>query len=294
MPERSVFDGLVAELSAGERSDLLERLRAAVPVSAEPLFSPEYLRDHREPHLSKLSELGLVKRVVLFIRRFFSGKSYEELLESDELNELARKVELRYSGLVDYKRGLLLEGFLEQLKRLRDAARFFYDLLDRSVEKDKGAFFAFLGTIELPDTSARLLAETDPFDYAARNPDAPEADIRPALLAAYDDIILSIPEDRRRAMYYDLRSLLFLKRLSGFLFERLFAAFKPGGSPSGGLSASFAETRELLSELGDILYSLASPPSTELMEALFVFVEREELSKPSSDMEGLVGKDIAK
>ncbi|HOX48493.1 MAG TPA: DUF5312 family protein [Spirochaetales bacterium] len=294
MPERTVFDGLVSELSSSERRELLQRIAAAAKVSQEPLFNAEALPSPSSPAVSRLSELGLVKRLVLFFRRLFSGKSLEELLEADELKEIAHRVDIRAPGLVDYRRGILLEGFLEELKRLRDAARFFYGVLDRSVERDKGAFFAFLGTIELPETNARLLSETDPFAFAESHPEVPEDEIRSALLGAYDEVILSIPEDRRRAMYYDLRSLLFLKRLSGFLFERLVAAWRPGASPSGGPAASFAEARGLLAELGDILYSLASPPSLELMEALFVFAERDELGRPRGDVETLVSADLAK
>ncbi len=294
MAERSVFDSLVAELSVAERRELLERIRSGARVSLEPLYGAESIPPP-ERRAARVAELGFLRRVLLFFRRLFSGKSLEDLLAADELKAIAHRVESRAPGLVDYRRGLLLVGFLEELKRLRDAARFFYEVLDRSVEKDKGAFFAFLGQIELPEANRRLLEETDPAVYAAAHPELRDENLRSELFELFESIIQSIPEERKRAMYHDVRSLLFLKRLSGFLFERFIQAFRPGLSPSGGSAASFAETRELLADLGDIVYSLAVPPSAELLEALFVFAERDELARrPAEEAEALISGDLAK
>lgn len=294
MAEQSVFDALVATLSVGERRDLLERIRRSAPVSTEPLFTDEALPEGPKIDLrTKSEQLGFFTRLVLFLRRLFSGRSIEELLVSDELRTIARTVEVRFPGLLDYKRSLLLEGLFEQLRGLRDSARFFSEVLATSFDKDKGAFLAFLVSIEIPELHARLLEETDPVSWAEKNSGASETEVRSAVLGSYEDILQSLSEDKRRTMYQDLRSLFFLRRLGGFLFERLLSAFKPGQSASGGAAATFAESRDLLLQLGDILLSLSSPPSVELMEALFVFSAGEELGKPEYDAEASLGAKLA-
>jgi hypothetical protein len=162
-------------------------------------------------------------------------------------------------------------------------------VLARSVEKDKGAFIAFLASIEIPEIHARLLAETDPFERTSSH--STSAEIRATILESWEDILLSLTEDKRRAMYGDLRSLVFLKRLSGFLFDRLLGLFRP--LPDGAPAAAFQDARELLLELGDLLVSVSDPPSSELLEALFVMAAREEWGDPAYDPEAALGKDLA-
>jgi len=293
-----LFDGLVAELSDEERGFLLERIKSSMPVSPEPLFPAQGAQDGSVAASARIEELGLILRLVLFLRGLFSGKSKEEILREDELKEIGRKVELHYPGLIDRRRGLILGPVAEAMRGLRDSSRFFYDALDRSVERDKGAFYAFLASLELPDTHERLLSEADPATIAAvmteARGDFQELDVRSAVMAAYDAIFTDLSEKGRRAMYQDLRSVLFLKRLSGFLFDRLIGTFREGAGSAMQGGASFFDARELLLDLGDILFSMSEPPSTALMEAIFFFADREELGKKGSDAAAVLGADMAK
>ena len=185
-----------------------------------------------------------------------------------------------------------------ELRELRDAARFFYDALDRSIERDRPTFLAFLGSIELPETHERLISETEPATIAASQLElrgnVEDSAVRNAALTAYEGIISELPDRGRRLMYQDLRSVLFLKRLSGFLFDRLIGAFKENVSSASNLAAPFGEVRELLLDLGDILFSMSEAPSIELMQAIFMFADREELEKPDEDAVAVLGADIAK
>ena len=126
----------------------------------------------------------------------------------------------------------------------------------------------------------RLLEETDPYKVEIRFPDADESELRSTIIAAYDDILSSLDDEGRRAMYNHVRSVLFLKRLAGFLFERILQTFRPGSGPGGSEAATFLEVRDLLLELGDILFSMSSPPRAPLVTALFAFVERDEIGRP--------------
>ena len=298
MTAASSFDSLVAELSAEERSLLLERIKAAMPVSSEPLFHPSSAPDTLSATALKPEELGLLARFVLFLRGMFTGKGRDELLREDAIKEIGRKVETRYPGIIDRRKGLVLESVAEELRGLRDAARFFYDALDRSVEKDRAAFYAFLGSIELPLTHDRLLREADPAAIAASmtglTGQAEDSEVRGAALTAFDSAFIGLSDKGRKAMYLDLRSVLFLKRLSGFLFDRLIGLFEPGALPNERLSASFFELRELFLDLGDILFSMSEAPSTELMEAIFLFADREKIGRGKEEAASVLGEDMAK
>ncbi|MEI6876764.1 MAG: DUF5312 family protein, partial [Spirochaetota bacterium] len=290
MADTPVFDVLSSRLSADERRDLLERIKRSTSLSSEPLFPADaYPARLHADQASRLDSLGLVARLLLFFRRLVSGRKSEEILLADELAELAHGIESRHPGLVDYRRALLLEGMAAQLRILRDGARFFGEVLARSVDKDKGAFIALLASIELPEIHARLAAETDPFVRAM--PGIGYAELRSSVLEAWEDILLSLTEEKRHAMYLDLRSLLFLRRLSGYLFDRLLGAFRP--VPEGGPAATFKETRDLILELGNLLFSLATPPSIELLEALFVTSSHESLGESGFDAEASITADLA-
>lgn len=289
----SVFDSLVAELSAEERKELLERLGNNYLMSGEPLASPDELAAaRREAQVPGPDDLGFFQKIILFFRRLFTGRDIESLLEEDELKVLARLVDQRFPGLVDYRKGIVTYPFFEEVAKLRDSARFFYGVLERSFDRDRPAFYAFLASLRMPDLNARLLAETDAFAWAKAHPEAGDPEARQAVLAAFDEIVLSLTDEGRRKMYQDIRCLFFLKRLSGFLFDRLLLVFRVEPGSEADPTASFAELRELLVELGDILFSLSSPPSIELMESIFLFVEKENLEKEGSAFEGLLVTDL--
>jgi hypothetical protein len=293
----SPFDSLVAQLSADERNALLERIKAAAPVSLEPLYSASSAPS--PPGVPpKPEDMGLMTRVILFLRGLFSGKSRDELMREDELRQIARKIELNFAGVIDRRRGLLLGVVAEELRGLRDAARFFYDALDRSVERDRPAFYAFLGSLELPATHDRLVTEARPSEIAAAMIEArggaDESAVRSMALSTFDSAFADISDKGRKSMYEDLRSILFLKRLSGFLFERLIGMFREGVASDSGIAASILEARDLLLDLGDIIFSMSEAPSIELMEAIFMFAERDELGKIDDDAAVLLGSDLKK
>jgi hypothetical protein len=298
MTAASSFDILVAELSAEERGLLLDRIKMAMPVSEEPLYQTSSAPGASGAAAARADELGLMIRFVLFLRGLFSGKSREELLRDDALKEIGRKVEARYPGIIDRRRSLVLGLVAEELRGLRDAARFFYDALDRSVEKDKAEFYAFLGSVELPLTHDRLTSEADPAAIAASMAEikgrAEDSAVRGAAIAAFEAIFSDLSEKGRRAMYQDLRSVLFLKRLSGFLFDRLIGSFNQGAYPDDRLSASFFDLRELLLDLGDVLFSMSEAPSTELIEAIFFFADRDRIGKGEEEAASVLGGDMAK
>jgi hypothetical protein len=90
MSVASSFDSLVAELSAEERASLLERIKASMSVSAEPLYSEAGAQPPEKPASERLEELGIIARFILFLRSVFTGKSREQILVDNELREIGR------------------------------------------------------------------------------------------------------------------------------------------------------------------------------------------------------------
>ncbi|MBN1242527.1 MAG: hypothetical protein JXA15_07470 [Spirochaetales bacterium] len=286
MPEPSAFDDLVRELSHDERRDLLHRIRGAAKVSEEVLFRDEEAGQPAIDYAARYRELGLIGRILVALRSFFSGLPRDEVLKARILEDVARRVELRSPGLADARRGVLLERFAVELASLRDGSRWFVDYLDRALEKDKGSFYAFVGSVLLEGVHRKLWDEADPFAIANRDSSLDEAAVKATVWSIYEDAVASIGESDRRQVYADLRSLLFLRRLATFLFDRALAAFETDAA--GRRSAVFPVLKDQLAELASILASMAQPPSLKLMESLLVFATREGLSRGDFDVEGEV------
>jgi hypothetical protein len=291
MAESTIFQALVLELSPEERASLLERLQRMAVVSPEALYSPAAEDVQRVDYNEAYHSFGFITRIIIAIKSMISGIAREDLVRDRCLRIVAKKIESTHPGLVDSRRGTLQEPFCAELQTLRQAARYFYDLLDRTLERNRAAFFAFLGSLEFEGVHAELLAAVDPYLYCSTNPTATDADVRHALSLAFDAALTGIPENQRRAMSADVSNLNALKKLSSFMFDRFLGAFQPGSS--GRVELSMYAVLEQLSTLCSILLSMEQPPSVRLMEAIFAFSLNDELQKPGFDLEAAVKKEMA-
>jgi hypothetical protein len=291
MAESTTFQALVLELSPEERTTLLERLQRMATVSAEALYSPTAEDSQRVDYTEAYHSFGFIARLLITIKSMISGVAKEDLVRDRCLRMVAKKIESTHPGLVDPRRGALQEPFFAELQSLRQAARYFYDLLDRTLERNRAAFFAFLGSLEFEAVHSELGTAVDPYLYCSSNPTASDSDVRHALSLAFDAALTGIPENQRRAMSADVRNLNALKKLSSFLFDRFLGAFQPG--PSGKTELSMYTVLDQLTTLSSILISMEQPPSARLMEAIFAFSLNDELQKPGFDLEAAVKKEMA-
>ncbi len=291
MSDNSSFDDLVLSLSSEERRAMLERLQQASILSAEPLFdvTPVYSAPNKTVE-QRLSRLSAFDRIMLALRRLFTGSGYKGILDARDLRHIARAVESDNGSLIDYRRKLLLSSFLDQILSLKLSARYFYEVLSRSFDKDKEAFVAFLASIDMPDFNKQLIERTDPAAWLALHPGAGEEEVRQAVFDAYQDVFDFLPSAEKETMHQDYRSLLFLKELAAFPFDRLVAGFgkEAGSAPC----ARFADVKDLLCSLDNILFSLSIPPSNELMESLYIFVDNESLKKGEFEAEAVLTRDL--
>ena len=278
------FDRLVSDLTIEERQNLLGKMKSQSNMSNEPLY--RYDGDDgaatRDPE-TEYVKLPWYYRLWYFILGYFKAKAPVKIYEDDQVLALGNKIEENTPGLYDCHNALLMPVFYRQVVRLKEAAQFFYSALDSSVNRDRGAFFAFLGSLEMADVHSRLLSETDPNQIAEKQPEISEPELRQAALKAMDDALAMITEEQRAVMYTNARSLNCLKGLSSYLYDRLIMAFNVNAAV-GGETCSAGVVRELLISLNNMLLSLRVVPSMTLLESLFIFVLQERAGEPGFDI----------
>jgi hypothetical protein len=274
--EGKTLNRLVSELTVEERANLLDKLRGQSNLSSDPLYQEAAEPGETDSLEDVFSRLPWYYRLFYFVMGLFRGKAPVKIYEDSRVSKLGRDIDLRFPGLYDYQRNFLLPEFYRILSDLRDAARFFYNVLDVSVNRDRGGCYAFLGSLEMGELHRRLEKGTDPDPIAAASPDAGEAALRQAAFRAMEDVFAAISEEQRNNMYKSARSLYCLKELSSFLFDRVLMAFGFESSASGQV-CSVNVIRDMLESLNNILFSLKEPPPLTLLESLFVFAAQEKM-----------------
>jgi hypothetical protein len=279
MDSSGTFTQLARELSSGERKNLLQKLRQHFTLSREPLYMEDQLPASME---EEYGQLPWYYQIGLRILSFFASKPPEELYQEREIAKMGRAVGIQMPGIYNYPKNLLLAQFYQELVELKESARFFYKTLDGSVNNDKGAFYAFLVSLEMEDIHNALVRETDPALISEKNPAMIPVELRRAAFRKLEDAINMINDDQRTAMYADIRFLFCLKKLAAFPFDRLLAAFGSNDS-TGAKACSAAAVRESLSTLNNILFSLKKIPSMSLFESLFIFYLQDQMQEPGVD-----------
>jgi hypothetical protein len=282
MADDRILNRLVSELTLEERKNLLEKLKSQSNLSNEPLY--EVKEEAALPQIEQqYAGLPWYYHIFYVILSFFKSKSPLKLFEDGQVGRLGREIDERSPGLYDYQRAFLLPEFYQALMDLKEGARFFFTALDASVGRDKGGFYAFLGSLELEDTHRLLQTKTAPGAVAELAPEADGAELRQMAFRAMEDAFAAITEEQRNAMYHNARSLQCLKELSSFLYDRVLMAFGFAGSGAGQV-CSVNVVREMLLTLNNILFSLQAPPPLALLESLFVFLLQEKTGEPGFDM----------
>ncbi|MDR2478956.1 MAG: DUF5312 domain-containing protein [Treponema sp.] len=279
--EGKTLNRLASELSLEERHNFLEKLRGQATLSFEPLYEAEDEQARAEDFEAQFTALAWYYRLYYFILGLFKGKPPVKAFEDRQIGKMGRAIQADAPGLYDYQRNHLLFNCFQPLVELKEAARFFFQALDASINRDKGAFYAFLGSLEMEEVHSRLQRETDPAVIMEKFPNTPESEMRQLALRTMEDALVSISDQQRGAMYYNARSLNCLKELSAFLFDRLILAF---GIKSGGQSCPVNMVRDLLVNLNNILFSLKEPPTLSLLESLFIFLLNDRNGEGGFDM----------
>ena len=277
------FSRLVSDMSLEDRKNLLERLSSQSNLSQDPLYE-ESEDTYKEDLTAQFSRLPWYGRLVCFIASIFKSIPPDKVFEDSRVARLGKIIESKAPGYFDYKRAMMLPAFHAALNELKIGARFFYNALNMSLNHDKGAFFAFLASLEIHDLYSRLQKETDPLKFVERHPDISEMDLRHTVFRTMDTIFETLSEQERESMYTNAHSLYNLKALASFPFERVILSFLPD-SLVNGPSCPVYVVKEHLMSLNDILYSFKDPPSITLIQSLFVFQLQDKEERKNFDMD---------
>jgi hypothetical protein len=292
MSDGGTFNRLAFELSLDERKNLLEKLNSQSNISKAPLYGEVEdgpTVDITEQYLM----LPWYYRLWFFILSVVKSKTPVRIFEDREVVKLGRIIDAQTPGLYDYGRGLLLQEFYKELTALKEGSRFFFTALDASVNRDKGAFYAFLGSLEMGEVHKRLTAATDPDHIADQHPAAAESELRQIAFRAMEDTMGMITDGQRNSMYANARSLNCLRQLSSFLFDRVILAFAMDQS-AGGMACAGIVIKEQLAILNNILYSLREIPSMTLLESLFIFILQDRVGEAGFDINAEMRKLLSR
>ena len=277
----NTMDRLVSELTLEERLNLLDKLKGHSNLSAESLYENDTIETVSDDFETSYRRLPWYYRLYYFILSFFRGSPPVKIFEDSQVGKLGREIDTAAPGYYDYQKNFLLADFCKLMGELKESARFFYSALETSVIRDKGGFYAFLGSLEMGEVHRRLQLETNPDKIAEQMPDASGQEIRQQIFKIMEEIFSTITEEERNAMYFNARSLQCLKELSSFVFDRIILAF---GIAAAGQTCPANVVKDLLRNLNNILYSLKDPPALSLFETLFIFMLQEKSAEKDFDM----------
>jgi hypothetical protein len=277
------FNRLVSGLSLDERLNLLEKLKGQSNISQDPLYYREEDQSSALDIETHYARLPWYYHLWYFILGLIKAQAPIKVFEDRQVASVGRAIADETPGLYDFQKRMLLPSFYNQVEYLKDSARFFYTALDTSVNRDKGAFYAFLGSLEMGPVHERLQMETDPNIIGENHPGASETEIRQMAFRSMEEAMEEITEDFRGTMYFDARSLHCLKELASFFFDRLIMAFAFDSSVNG-RTCSATVVKDLLITLNNILFSLKVIPPMPLLESLFIFLLQEQTAEPGFDI----------
>jgi hypothetical protein len=282
MNNPSVFDTLVSQLSTNERREMLVRLSQEYTASDEPIYTeaPE------EPGVDlkeKYRTLSFFQKIILFLRSIISGRDRETVMEDFILKKIGKDIQSKIPNMVNISQNVFTSTFGEKIQILGKASRFFLDPLNRIMGSDFPEFTAFLSGMEDETYNRELFMATNPYKIAEANPDLKNRDIKRIMEGNLRDLLEQYPGRLKKKMYRNARFLQALFGFASFPFSKIESRFMPL-EESVPLECPIFELKEELQELGDIMHSMKFSPSSELLNAIFLFAYNEKLSKENYDL----------
>jgi hypothetical protein len=266
------FEQLTTTLKEPERKDLLERLSKNSTISMIPLYErPSATPKKAEDEYAKLPFL---LRIWYAIIAFIFGKSPVKSYKSNMIAKIGREMNANWPGYYNCTHGLLLSGMQQALISLKNAVRIFYNALDSSVNRDRGAFYAFMASFEMPEIHQSFSKISDPVQFAQSYPGLTPEVLKQMAMETYLENLTVITDSQREKMYQNVRTLICLKELSSFLYDRLITGFQFDAAMNGAACSANLVKGQLIA-LNNILFSLKEVPSPALLSTLFIFSLRE-------------------
>ena len=262
------FDRLVAQLSGKERKELLENLKPAshdaAALSLNMKFDGESSAGSDDIEKIFKSE-SLFFRLYIWIISLFQGLSFTEIYKAILFKRIARKIEKKFPGLIDWNKKILWTRFYTQLLALKKSADYFFANL-KTVESGLGEFYVFLGTFFMPVISERYQREVNPFNFPFSTEDTNH--LRVELSKKLDRILQSINHEKWKHLGHAIASLNWLREFCALPFHGFITKFAP--SPGDTYHCRFVNALNYVDQFASVLCYGVSVEE-EVLEALFCF-----------------------
>jgi hypothetical protein len=284
MSDSSAFEKLSSGLSYDERLKLLERINTSTDTSDLLLISGDDESVSTESPEIMYAILPWYKRLWFSIVGFFTGKNPLDVFINSKVADIGRNIDLMYPGIFSWQKSSLRQNFQTELKKLKEAARFFYGIFDSTISRNMGSFFVFLGSFEMQELHAMLSEKTSPVNFAADNPGFSDKKLQQMAVNYVENEINNISESDRNNMYKDAHTLVCLKQLASYLFDRFIISFNQASTDTEAVCPA-AQVKGQLMNLNNILFSIKKTPSPTLLSTMFMFLISEREDDPGYDME---------
>jgi hypothetical protein len=284
MSSGNAFEKLSSGIPYDERLKLLERIGTFADTQDKSMMPADNDSSSLEKPETLYLRLPWYKRLLFSILGFFTGKNSLDVFINSKVADMGRNIELLYPGMFFWQKSMLRQNFQIELKKLKEAARFFYGVFDSNISRNRGSFFVFLGSFEMQELHAKLSEKTVPANFAADNPGFPDTKLRQMAVNYVENEINNIGEKDRNVMYADAHTLICLKQLSSYLFDRFIISFNQTTADTELVCPAMSVKKQLMS-LNDILFSIKKTPSSTLFSAMLMFLLPERDEDGSYDIE---------
>ncbi|MEA1910987.1 MAG: DUF5312 family protein [Spirochaetota bacterium] len=278
MEDKSVFNRLIKSLSQEERLSMLQKMNNITPLNDLPLKN-EYTGEEYDYERS-YDSFSFLEKIIVFFTAIFSTKDRLNVIENLSMAKLSRQLEKKYPGFISYSEKKFLEKLLTEITKLQDSLNIFKKTLPLILKSNQSDFIAFLVGLHFPEIEAKLLYSIDPVSVASDSEFESSFQLKRHIEFRIDEILSEIDKDKKKIIYKEVKKLHVLNTLTVFNFDNILSAFSAEGNDNK-ISCGFIEIRKFLHQLIDILFSLNVSPSTDTLNAVFMFSE--ELNHPNEN-----------
>lgn len=261
------FYGLVSGMAQEERLELLRKMQKKGSGSSHLLETSEF--DEKEENQLdlkvRINTESLLYRLFLWIRSLFSSDDIQAIYNDDLISRIARGIDSKYPGLINYRHEYLTADFFQKLKGVREAVHLFNEYIS-VYEKNPGAFYVLLSSILMPEVGESMEKEVNPYSYAVNKEFSVE--MRNSLLRKMDEVIQKIPANKKAEMYACIRNVEWLRALCKLPYEKFLSCFT--AVIDGIMTCSFNQADGMIENFSKILCTGNIIPD-EVLEALYLF-----------------------
>ena len=253
--QKSNFDRLASDLTVKERKDLLNKVNPAdieIQIPNDSALTDKKLEKERQEEKKKGLEVQFkkepfLKKIIVWVKSFILNISVEEVYNNAVIGNLARRIEVLYPGLIDFKHRTICNGIYKELMQLQMSQDFFNNTL-RINEVDAGVFYYLLCLHFFPEFTDSIKKACDPFQNGVSKPMGPDA--RNVFLNKIDEVFSSMSADIKNKMSAVSQSYEWIKMFSKLPVPAMINKFAVNGDDR---SCMFSQLKFEYSEFTKIL-----------------------------------------